>query len=194
MNLLVVVDMQNDFIDGSLGSEAAQAIVPNVVKKIADADDDTMIIFTQDTHFEDYDYSLEGKLLPVKHCIYNTDGWRINKTVRSAWLSKEDAITILEPEFRENNTTIKTTFGSVQLMNFLCRSGGTFDEIEFIGLDTDICVVSNALMARAALPDMPIVVDASCCAGSTPEKHKAALEVMKSCQIDIINESNESGV
>ena len=188
MRLLVVVDMQNDFIDGALGSEAAKAIVPNVVKKITDAKNDTLIIFTKDTHFEDYDHTLEGKLLPVKHCIFDCDGWCINKAVRVAWLDKEDTITIMEPEFRENNTIIKTTFGSLNLMNFLLRDGKVFDEIEFIGLLTDICVVSNVLMTRAALPDVKIIVDASCCAGSTPEKHKSALEIMKSCQIEIISE------
>lgn len=187
MKLLVVVDMQNDFIDGSLGSDAAKSIVHNVVNKIRKVDKDTLIAFTMDTHFSDYSETLEGKILPIKHCLNNSEGWRINRGVANAWL-KSTGMIIQEPEFRENNVIIKTTFGSLNLMNFLLREGKTFDKIEFIGLDTDICVISNALMARAALPDMPIVVDASCCAGSTPEKHKAALEVMKSCQIDIINE------
>ena len=185
MKLLVVVDMQNDFIDGALGSEAAQAIVPNVVKKIEEADKDTLIIFTKDTHFGDYEATLEGKMLPIKHCLYNSDGWCINKVVRSAWL-KNNVIEIKDPEFRENNTIIKTTFGSTQLMNFLTREGHNFDKIEFCGLCSNICVVSNVLMARAALPDMPITVDSSCCAGTTPEAHNAALTVMRSCQINVI--------
>lgn len=185
MKLLVIVDMQNDFIDGTLGSEAAQAIVPNVVKKIEEASKDTITIFTKDTHFSDYDCTLEGELLPVKHCLYNSDGWCINKAVRSAWF-KDGIIEVNDAEFRENNTIIKTTFGSTQLMNFLAREGHNFEEIEFCGLVSNICVVSNVLMARAALPDMPITVDSSCCAGTTPEAHNAALTVMRSCQINVI--------
>lgn len=188
MKLLVVVDMQNDFIDGSLGSDVAQAIVPNVVEKIKSADKNTAILFTKDTHYNDYAETLEGRKLPVQHCLARSFGWMINDDVADAWYHS-NTYAILEPEVREGNIVLKNTFGSTQLMSLLIREGKMFDEIEFIGLDTDICVVSNALMARAALPDMPIIVDASCCAGSTPEKHKAALEVMKSCQIDIINES-----
>ena len=185
MKLLVIIDMQNDFIDGSLGSDAAQAIVPNVVKKIEKASKDTVIIFTKDTHFSDYDCTLEGKLLPVNHCQYLSDGWKINSTIYTAWLDTNTSI-IHDQEFRENNTIIKTTFGSTQLMNFLTREGHNFEEIEFCGLCTDICVVSNVLMARAALPDMPITVDSSCCAGTTPEAHNATLTVMRSCQINVI--------
>ena len=187
MRLLVVVDMQNDFIDGSLVSDSAKSIVPNVVNKIRNADKDTLVAFTMDTHFSDYSETLEGKMLPVKHCLNNSEGWRINRDVANAWFEFTGMI-IHEPEFRENNAIIKTTFGSLNLMNFLLREGKTFDEIEFVGLLSEICVISNVLMTRAALPDMPIIVDASCCAGATPEKHKAALEVMKSCQIEIINE------
>ena len=185
MKLLVIIDMQNDFIDGTLGSDAAKVIVPNVVKKIEKASKDTVIIFTKDTHFSDYDCTLEGKLLPVKHCLYNSDGWYINKAVMTAWF-KDGIIEVNDAEFREDNTIIKTTFGSTQLMNFLAREGHNFDEVEFCGLDSDICVVSNVLMARAALPDMPITVDSSCCAGTTPEAHNAALTVMRSCQINVI--------
>ena len=185
MKLLVIVDMQNDFIDGTLGSDAAQAIVPNVVKKIEEADKDTLIIFTQDTHFEDYDDTLEGKMLPIKHCHFNTEGWLINGFIREAW-AENDTTLIHDPEFRYGNTIIKTTFGSTQLMNFLTREGHNFEEIEFCGLESDICVISNVLMARAALPDMPITVDSSCCAGTTPEAHNAALTVMRSCQINVI--------
>lgn len=185
MKLLVIVDMQNDFIDGTLGSEAAQAIVPNVVKKIEDADKDTLIVFTMDTHFGDYDDTLEGRILPIKHCKYNTRGWLINDRIRDAWVDKDTTV-INDPEFRAGNTIIKTTFGSDLLINFLTREGHNFEEIEFAGLCTDICLVSNVLMARAALPDMPITVDASCCAGTTPEAHNAALKVMRSCQINVV--------
>ena len=185
MKLLVIIDMQNDFIDGSLGSDAAKAIVPNVVKKIEEADKNTLIIFTQDTHFSDYDDTLEGKLLPVHHCRYNTEGWMIHSDISEAWVDNPTNV-IHDPEFRYGNTVIKTTFGSTHLMNFLIREGHNFDEIEFCGLCTDICVVSNVLMARAALPDMPITFDSSCCAGTTPEAHNATLTVMRSCQINVI--------
>ena len=187
MKLLVIVDMQNDFIDGALGSEAAQAIVPNVVKKIETASDDTITIFTKDTHYADYCSTLEGQKLPVPHCIYMSHGWNINIDIRNAWFESNTSI-IEDPEFRENNVIIKDTFGSDLLMNFLKREGYHFDEIEFIGVCTDICVVSNAILARAALPNTKITVDASCCAGTSVEKHNAALETMKSCQIDVINE------
>nr|DAJ47479.1 MAG TPA: cysteine hydrolase [Caudoviricetes sp.] len=188
MKLLVVVDMQNDFINGSLGSEAAQAIVPNVIEKIKSADKNTAILFTRDTHYDDYAETLEGRKLPVQHCRDRSYGWEINEDIFDAWYYSDTYI-INEPEVREGNIIIKNTFGSIQLMSLLIREGKMFDEIEFIGLLSEICVISNVLMTRAVLPDMPIVVDASCCAGSTPKKHKAALEVMKSCQIDIINES-----
>lgn len=190
MKLLVVVDMQDDFINGSLGTDAAKAIVPNVVKKIKESDRNTLIIFTQDTHFSNYEETLEGKLLPVHHCRFNTAGWMIHPDIREARIFnvKNFNDIIHDAEFRNDNTIIKNTFGSTLLMNYLIREGHNFDEIEFVGLCSDICVVSNVLMARAALPNTPITVDASCCAGTTPERHKAALEVMKSCQIDVINE------
>lgn len=187
MRLLVVVDMQNDFIDGDLGTPEARAIVPNAAAKIINADSDTITVFTRDTHFANYSQTLEGEKLPVKHCINNTYGWRINEKIAEAWV-KSGSKVIRSAEFRDNNTIIKNTFGSRLLYGFLTREGHNFDEIELIGLCTDICVISNALMARMALPDMRITVDASCCAGTTPEAHKAALTAMKSCQIDIINE------
>ena len=167
MKTLIVVDMQNDFIDGALGTKEAHAIVPHVKKKIEEyinrGDD---IIFTRDTHSANYLTTNEGKNLPVAHCINGTYGWLIADEVNY-------------PEYRHIN---KKTFGYT-----LWDYEGDFEEIELVGLCTDICVVSNALILKAMYPEVNITVDASCCAGVTPEKHKAALEVMKSCQINVIN-------
>lgn len=174
MKVLCVIDMQNDFVDGSLGSKEAQAIVNNVVEKINSFNG--LIFVTRDTH--DYHYlvnTLEGQKLPVIHCLRDTYGWELNDSVKRALQDKPC-------EYIE-----KCTFGSSSLMTRL-RLLHSIESIEFCGLCTDICVVSNALLCRASLPNTPISVDATCCAGTSPEKHKAALEVMKSCQIDIINE------
>jgi nicotinamidase-related amidase len=188
MKVLVIVDMQNDFIDGALGSQEAQAIVPNVVSKIKNIEDksNTLVLFTKDTHYEDYLDTLEGKMLPVPHCIENTTGWSINKEVASAAMNPY----LLGYSSKKiiNSRIYKNTFGSDDLRELLEKEKDSIEEIEFVGVCTDICVVSNVLMARQTLPDVRIVVDASCCAGVTPEKHKAALEVMKSCQIEVVNE------
>lgn len=167
---LIVVDVQNDFVAGSLGTKEAQAIIPNVKKKIKEYSDlGYSIIFTRDTHGEDYLDTPEGQKLPVKHCIENTDGWQI--------------VSGLEvPNCRYVN---KPTFGWTYWGKLMLG-----DDIELIGLCTDICVISNALILKANFPEANITVDASCCAGVTPERHKAALEVMKSCQIDVIGEEN----
>ncbi len=184
--LLIVVDMQNDFIDGSLGTAEAVAIVPNVVRKIKEyrKERNTKICFTQDTHSEDYLNTSEGKLLPVKHCIYRTKGWEISQEIREAFA---------DDELLQYQTICKPTFGSLNLLHIIqeeyIEQCIPIDEIEIVGLCTDICVVSNALILKAALYNKSIVtVDASCCAGVTPEKHRAALEVMKSCQIHVIGE------
>lgn len=171
MKVLLVIDMQNDFINGSLGSPAAEAIVDKVVEKMLDFDG--TILCTKDTHMLDYMSTLEGKKLPVPHCIYDTTGWQLNEKIEEARRKKS------------GDTLTKFTFGSLSLFEGIAES---IESIEICGLCTDICVVSNALIARATFPNVPITVDASCCAGTTPEKHKAALEVMKSCQIDVINE------
>lgn len=182
VKILIVVDMQNDFIDGALGTEEAQAIVPNVVNKIKNWDGN--IIYTQDNHHLGYLFTAEGKKLPKEHCIEYTDGWRIKQEVLSVLVNKENAILIRKPTFGS-----KTLF--IRLQNQV-EGFGLFDlikisEIQLIGLDTDICVISNALLAKAFFPEVPIIVDSSCCAGSTPENHKAALQIMECCQIDIIN-------
>lgn len=172
--LLIVVDMQNDFIDGALGTPEAVAIVPNVVKKINEWDGD--IFFTEDTHFENYLDTNEGKHLPVPHCIRDTVGWEINENVMNAINNSEG----------EHLFIRKNTFGSVLLVSKILD--GKYDYIELIGLCTDICVVSNALLIKAHYPEIDIVVDASCCAGVTPDSHKAAITTMKMCQIDVIGE------
>lgn len=169
--ILVVVDMQKDFVDGALGTQEAQAIVDNVVKKIESFDG--AIYVTYDTHFEDYMETNEGKNLPVVHCVRDTEGWKLNEKVQEA-LSKKEAYTEIE----------KITFGSIDLPFVLAEENEMDNaEIELIGLCTDICVVSNALILKANFPDIDIIVDSSCCAGVTPGKHEAALETMRSCQI-----------
>ena len=165
---LIVVDMQNDFIDGALGTKEARAIVPNVKKKIEESKArGDKIIFTRDTHKSNYLKTNEGKHLPVEHCIEGTYGWIIANEVNY-------------PEYKHIN---KKTFGYT-----LWDYEDDFEEIERIGLCTDICVVSNALILKAFYPEINITVDASCCAGVTPESHKAALTTMKMCQINVIGE------
>ena len=173
--ILIVVDMQNDFVDGALGTQEAVEIVGNVVSKIAGFDG--RILATLDTHHSDYLNTAEGKKLPVPHCIGGTQGWLLNGRVLYA-LSEKDYKTIEKP-----------TFGSTQLVEELRRIREQEEiEVELIGLCTDICVVSNALLLKAHFPEMRISVDASCCAGVTPGTHQAALETMKMCQIDIYGE------
>ena len=172
-NILIVVDMQKDFVDGALGTKEAQAIVDNVVKKIETFDGD--IFVTYDTHFENYMDTAEGRNLPVPHCIKGTDGWKLDAGVQEA-LDKR-AYTPVE----------KLTFGSKDLPRLIGEQYDTADiTIELIGLCTDICVVSNTLLLKANYPETPIRVDAACCAGVTPETHNAALTTMKMCQIQVI--------
>lgn len=167
--ILIVVDMQNDFIDGTLGTKEAVAIVPDVIKKIYSYPRED-VYATRDTHLENYLETQEGKYLPVKHCIKGTEGWQIQKDI--AQLIDEDHV------------FDKPTFGSVVLAEEMKKLSEQDElEIELVGLCTDICVVSNALMLKAFLPETKISVDPKCCAGVTPEKHNAALETMKSCQI-----------
>ncbi len=171
-NFLVVVDMQKDFVDGSLGSAEAAAIVPNVVQKIRDFDGG--IFVTYDTHFDDYLSTAEGQKLPVPHCIKGTEGWQLDKQVAQALAEK-------------NYTPVeKHTFGSKDLPALIEKAAdGEAFAIELIGLCTDICVVSNALLLKAHFPEVPLSVEAACCAGVTPALHEAALATMKSCQITV---------
>ncbi len=171
--LLIVVDMQNDFITGALGSVQAQEILPNVAEKVKNFDGE--IIFTMDTHGEDYLETQEGRNLPVKHCLSGTSGHALPKAL--AALREEKKARVYE----------KGTFGSVTLAQELKKRETELASIELVGVCTDICVVSNALLLKAYMPELPISVDASCCAGVTPQKHEAALETMRSCQI-MVNE------
>lgn len=170
-NILIVVDMQNDFIDGALGTAEAVAIVPNVKKKIEEFDG--RVIFTRDTHFENYLETQEGKNLPVKHCIKGTDGWQIRKEL--------DALRKTEP-------IDKVTFGSSELGPLLVKINDEekINSITFVGLCTDICVISNVMIAKAFLPEIPIIVDAKCCAGVSVESHENALSAMGVCQVKVI--------
>lgn len=170
--ILVVVDMQNDFIDGALGSEDAAAIVDNVVEKINHFDGE--ILVTYDTHQSNYLETREGKYLPVAHCIEGTDGWKLNEKVEQA-LSGRNIMKFYKP-----------TFGSVELVNYLSCEKEKDIEVILIGLCTDICVVSNAMLLKAHFPEMEIAVDAGCCAGVTKESHEAALATMQSCQINVM--------
>ena len=170
--ILIVVDMQNDFIDGALGTKEAAAIVEPVKNKIRSWQPEDVIV-TLDTHKEDYMDTQEGKYLPVPHCIRGTQGWRIREDIREL--------------VRTAKHYEKPTFGSMELAADLKNLNEKEDfELELIGLCTDICVVSNALLLKAAMPEVKISVDSSCCAGVTPEKHLAALETMRSCQIQVI--------
>ena len=170
---LVAVDLQKDFVDGALGTNEAQAIVPNAVKMIKNFDGKILVTF--DTHSENYLSTAEGKKLPVTHCVKGTDGWQLNADIQTA-LDGKDYISVEKP-----------TFGSVDLPKLIEKeANGEEFEIELIGLCTDICVVSNALILKANFPEAPIAVDSSCCAGVMPQAHKSALDTMKSCQIDIL--------
>lgn len=188
MNVLVLVDLQNDFIDGSLGSPEAQAIIPRIVDKLNNIKDksNTLVLYTKDTHYDDYLDTLEGSILPIKHCIENTPGWSINKDIERA--VKSNRFLSYSSDKIINSRVYKNTFGSDDLRDFFVKFADKIESVEFCGLCTDVCVVSNALITRMVLPDTEITVDSSCCAGTTSDKHKAALEVMKSCQINVIGE------
>lgn len=167
MKFLIVVDMQNDFISGSLGSKLATAIVPDVVEKVKNYDG--KVIFTRDTHFSDYMGTQEGRKLPVEHCVKDTAGWEICNEL------KPYAETVID----------KITFGSVELPSVIKNFGEEIEEIELCGLCTDICVISNAIILKAAFPEVKVSVDGKCCAGVSEESHQTALDAMRAVQIEI---------
>ena len=171
MKVLVVVDMQNDFVEGALGTKEACAIVPDVVKMIEGFDG--KIVATRDTHMENYMDTQEGKFLPVVHCVKGTPGWELVPPIKE--LCEAGGYRQYE----------KPTFGSVELARDLKEQydAGKLSSVELIGVCTDICVISNALLIKAFMPELPVSVDPACCAGVTKEKHEAALETMRSCQI-----------
>lgn len=167
--LLLVIDMQNDFIDGALGTKEAEEIVENVNKKILDyRKSNDIVIFTRDTHTEEYLNTMEGRNLPVKHCIKGTKGWQITSKI----------------DVKDDKIIDKPSFGSLELAEYVSKLD--ISSIEIIGLCTDICVISNAMILKAKLPEINISVDSSCCAGVTRESHENALNAMKMCQIEII--------
>ena len=169
-DVLVVVDMQNDFIDGALGTKEAVAIVDNVVEKIKNFKG--TVLYTRDTHFDNYLETQEGKNLPVKHCIKDSEGWMIRKEIE---------------ELRESEPIDKLTFGSMELGPKLQEMDkeNKIDSITFVGLCTDICVISNVMIAKAFLPEVPVIVDAKCCAGVSVETHNNALKAMEVCQVKV---------
>lgn len=168
-NVLVVVDMQKDFIDGALGTKEAVAIVDNVAEAIRSFDGE--VIFTRDTHFDNYMETQEGRNLPVPHCIKGTEGWQIDQKLASL---RTDDMKAFD----------KQTFGSIELAAYL-KENKELEQVTLVGLCTDICVISNALLIKANLPEVEITVLEKCCAGVTPQSHKNALEAMKMCQIKI---------
>lgn len=172
-NFLIVVDMQKDFVDGALGTPEAVAIVPAVCEKIRTFEGE--IFVTYDTHTADYMNTAEGKKLPVEHCVKGTPGWELDAAVADALAGK--AYTAVE----------KPTFGSTDLPGLIAKAAGEAEfAVTLIGLCTDICVVSNALLLKAHFPEKAISVDATCCAGVTSDTHNAALTTMKMCQIDVL--------
>lgn len=181
MKCLVVVDMQNDFITGSLGTKEAQDVLPKVIDKVKSFSG--IVFATVDTHDSLYPITQEGKFLPIKHCIEGSNGWMIPKELMDV-LPKS-----AKPPIRKN------TFGSRTLgftvfhlyEEYLFENGEPIDEVILVGLCTDICVISNALLLKAYVPDIKITVDASCCAGTSPEAHETALRAMQQCQVNIIN-------
>lgn len=168
--ILVVVDMQKDFINGALGTKEAEAIVDNVAETVKCFDGE--IIFTRDTHNENYLKTQEGRNLPVPHCIQGTDGWQLDKKLECL---RTDSMKVFD----------KPTFGSMALATYL-KAQEDLESVTLVGLCTDICVISNALLIKAALPETEIRVIEKCCAGVTPQSHKNALEAMKMCQIKIV--------
>lgn len=176
MKILVVVDMQNDFIDGTLGTKEAVQIVNPVLKKIKEFEG--VVIATRDTHDINYLETQEGRNLPIEHCVKGTKGWQIREEIAS--LLKTEPVD-------------KVTFGSAELPERIRQiaKGESLENITLIGLCTDICVISNAMLLKAFFPEVPLIVDASCCAGVTPESHLRALEAMKVCQISVENENGQ---
>lgn len=182
MKALVVIDMQNDFIDGVLGTEEAKAIVPKVVRKIREFDG-WLVITTRDAHGDDYLETQEGKNLPVAHCVYGTAGYHLHTEVLDAVVKTPSNITFIKEAFGSPDMAIWLKDYNTRLLE---NTGKELEEIILVGLCTDICVISNAMLLKAFLPEVPIIVDASCCAGVTPESHKNALNAMRMCQIKCI--------
>lgn len=191
MKVLVIVDMQNDFVHGVLGSEAAQSAEREILKLLPEyKGEDNLIIFTKDTHSIDYLKTNEGKHLPVEHCIYDTEGWCITKPLASEVMAPGYCLCEMPWYNISNGRLEKDTFGSFDLSAALSAidRDKKIDEIHFVGVCTDICVVSNVLIAKAIVPETEIKVIAKCCAGTSEEAHAAALTTMKSCHITVVED------
>ena len=194
--ILIVVDCQNDFIDGALGTAEAQAIVPKVADYIRNhADKDTVLLVTKDTHSSNYAETLEGKNLPVAHCIKNSYGWELNPAIQEAIYDTRGKYHSFDSYFPYISDHIieKPSFGSIDLQNLLYMlddeagmQSGDIAEITLMGLCTDICLLANSVLCKTTLPEVPVRVVAECCAGVTPESHERALEAMKMLQIEIV--------
>ena len=195
-NVFIVVDMQNDFVDGALGTPEAQAIVNKVADQIrARANKDTILLITKDTHGTDYMETLEGKNLPVAHCIKNTYGWELAPAIQEAIYDTRDKYFDFDSYFPyvADHIVCKPTFGSMDLQNLLFviddmtgTQSGEIAEITLCGLCTGICVLANAILCKATMPEVPVKVIEDCCACVTPDSHKTAIDAMKLCQIEII--------
>lgn len=183
MRLLVIVDMQNDFITGSLKNKDAESIVDGICYLISKWGHDDQIVLTQDTHDWDYLKTQEGKYLPTEHCIKNTAGWCIHDNILRYLRKREKSKDV----YHTHEVLEKSSFGAVEGLGDLLDKWETFKEIVFVGTCTDICVVSNALFAKSALPETRIVVISDFCAGTSKTNHEAALKVMRSCQIDVVD-------
>ena len=194
--ILIIVDMQNDFVDGALGTAEAQAIVPKVADYIRNhADKDTVLLVTKDTHSSNYAETLEGKNLPVAHCIKNSYGWELNPAIQEAIYDTRGKYHSFDSYFPYISDHIieKPSFGSIDLQNLLYllddetgMQSGDIAEITLMGLCTGICLLANSVLCKTTLPEVPVRVVAECCAGVTPESHERALEAMKMLQINII--------
>lgn len=172
MKLMVVVDMQNDFVTGCLGSNEAKEIVGKMVDTLNNYDGD--IVFTRDTHFSDYMETMEGKKLPVIHCLKDSEGWQIIPELKE--FSERENVKIFD----------KLTFGSTELADYIKENEDKYDEIKLVGVCTDICVISNAMLIKANVPNKKIIVDSSLCAGVSKQSHDNALKAMQVCHIDVI--------
>ena len=188
MKVIVIVDMQNDFVNGPLGTPEARNILPVMVERLREyQSEQPLIFFTKDTHYDNYLDTQEGVNLPVAHCIEDTNGWSICKSI-SSFVDLNPNFLFYSDDSIIRSRIYKNTFGSIRLAEVINEYEDEIDEVIFMGVCTDICVVSNALLVKAYCPELKITVDASCCAGTTPENHMAALQVMKSCQINVIGE------
>ena len=188
MNVLIVVDMQNDFIDGALGTKEACELVPKLAEQIKNFEG--LVLATRDTHGEDYLDTMEGKKLPVVHCVKGTEGWELHSEIVQAMKEQAEKRTADKRAVFERTMFDKPTFGSIELGQYLegvKERGGKIDCITLAGVCTDICVISNALLIKAFLPETKIQVDASLCAGVTVKSHETALQAMKACQINVIH-------